>query len=60
MSIECIQEDLKKLGYYKIKWGLSCGRNWIEIDGKVICQTQGDDVYLRDEDVSEIIKVVLK
>lgn len=50
---------LKWFGYYKIDYGFSCGRHWIEIDGKTIAQTPGDDVWLRNEDISELGRVVL-
>ena len=45
---------LRKHGYLKVDYGFACGRHWIEIDGKVIAQTGGDDVWLRDEDVHRI------
>ena len=50
---------LRLFGYYKIDYGYSCGRHWIEIDGKVIAQTPFDDVWLRDEDVHRLGYVVL-
>jgi hypothetical protein len=50
---------LRLFGYYKIDYGYACGRHWIEIDGKVIAQTSGDDVWLRDEDVHRLGYVVL-
>jgi hypothetical protein len=50
---------LKLFGYYKIDYGFSCGRHWIEIDGKVVAQTPGDDVWLRDEDVAALVKGTL-
>lgn len=45
---------LRKFGYYKIRYGFSCGRHWIEIDGKTMAQTPGDAIWLRDEDVQRI------
>jgi hypothetical protein len=42
----------------EINYGLSCGRNWIEIDGKMIYQADGADLYMKDEDVAKLIKVL--
>lgn len=39
---------------YKIRWGFSCGRHWIEINGNVIAQTDGDDLWLPDEQIKKI------
>lgn len=50
---------LKYFGFYKIDYGFATGRHWIEIDGKVIAQTSGDDVWLRDEDVHRLGYIVL-
>ena len=50
---------LRKRGYLKVDYGFACGRHWIEIDGKVIAQTGGDDVWLRDEDVHRIGYAIL-
>lgn len=49
-----IRAILHKLGYLKVDYGFACGRHWIEIDGKTICQTSGDDIFLRDEDVHRL------
>lgn len=49
---------LAHFGYYKITYGFACGRHWMEINGKVVAQTAGDDVYLRDEDVRKLQLVV--
>lgn len=49
---------LKFFGYYAIDYGCSCGRWWIEIDGKTIAQTSGDDLFLRDEDVKRICDLI--
>jgi hypothetical protein len=46
---------LRKLGYYRIDYGVSCGRHWMSIDGKVVAQTSGDHVWLRDEDVHQLV-----
>ncbi len=46
---------LRKFGYFRIDYGFSCGRHWMSIDGKVIAQTAGDHVYLRDEDVHRLV-----
>ncbi len=42
----------------KIEYGLSCGRNWITINGVEISQTSGAPIYMKDEDVAKIIKKV--
>lgn len=42
---------LRFFGYYKCDYGFATGRHWVSIDGKVIAQTSGDDVWMRDEDV---------
>jgi predicted amidohydrolase len=47
-----------RLGYHTIDYGFSCGRHWVEIDGKVICQTEGDDLYLADADVAAIARLI--
>lgn len=44
---------LKRFGYLKVDYGFSCGRHWIKIDDKIICQANCD-VYLKDEDVHRI------
>lgn len=44
----------RKFGYYKIRWGFSCGRAWIEIGDKTIAQTLGDDLCLPDEQIRKI------
>lgn len=49
-----IRRILKMFGFYKIEYGFSCGRHWVSIDGQVIAQTPGDDVWLRDEDVCKL------
>lgn len=41
-----------------IDYGFSCGRAWVEIDGKVIAQTTGDDFYMRNEDVQRLQEVL--
>jgi len=50
-----IKRILRYFGYYKIDYGFSCGRHWMSIDGKVVAQTSGDDVYLHDEDVHKLV-----
>jgi len=54
-----LRKILKFFGYYKIDYGFACGRHWIEIDGNVIAQTSGDEVWLRDEDVHRIGYTIL-
>lgn len=46
---------LRKFGYHHIDYGFSCGRHWMSIDGKTIAQTSGDSVWLRDEDVHQLV-----
>ena len=55
-----IRKLLRLFGYYKIDYGFACGRYWVEIDGKTLAQTSGDDVWLRDEQVEKIQKVCLQ
>lgn len=45
---------LRKLGYYRVDYGFSCGRHWMSIDGHFIAQTPGD-IWLRDEDVHRVV-----
>lgn len=47
---------LKQFGYYKFDYGFACGRHWLQIDGKVVAQTEGDDVYLRDGDIVRLVQ----
>ena len=49
-----VQRFLRRYGYLKVDYGFSCGRHWLEIDGKMIAQTSGDDVWLRDEDIHRL------
>lgn len=35
------------------------GRHWMSIDGKIIVQNSGDDVWLRDEDVQRLVYVTV-
>lgn len=51
-----IRALLRRFGYYKINYGFACGRHWLEIDGKIIAQTDGDDVYMRDADVCDLVR----
>jgi hypothetical protein len=46
-----IRALLRWFGYVSIDYGFSCGRYWVEIDGKVIAQTPGDDLWMKDNDV---------
>lgn len=43
----------------KVDYGFSCGRHWISIGGKVIAQTSGDDVWMRDEDVCDLARAII-
>lgn len=47
---------LRAIGFYRIDYGFSCGRHWMSIDGKVVAQTHGDEVRLRDEDIVGLVK----
>jgi len=49
-----IQWILRKFGYIKADYGFSCGRHWISLDGKIIAQTPGDNIWMRDEDVHDL------
>lgn len=42
----------------KIDYGFSCGRHWISINGKIIAQTPGDDVWMRDADVCDLARAI--
>ena len=42
----------------EIDYGLSCGRNWITINGVDIYQAGGADIYMKDEDVAKLIKKI--
>lgn len=43
----------------EIDCGFSCGRHWISINGKVIAQTDGDDVWMKDEDVCDLARAIV-
>ena len=49
-----VRRFLRRFGYLKVDYGCACGRHWVEIDGKVIAQSSGDDVWMRDEDVHRL------
>jgi len=49
---------LRKLGYLRVDYGFACGRHWMSIDGKVICQSGGDDFYMADHHVQELVRAV--
>lgn len=53
-----IRKILRYFDYYKIDWGFYCGRHWVSIDGKIIAQTEGNDLWLRDEDIASIQKLL--
>ncbi len=42
-----------------IEHGFSCGRHWIRINGVMIAQTQGDDVWMRDADVCDLARAIV-
>lgn len=56
---DTFKDVMRRAGYYEIDYGFSCGRHWISIDGKVIAQTEGDDIYLKDEDIRKIGQIIL-
>lgn len=43
----------------KIDHGFSCGRHWISINGVMIAQTQGNDVWMRDADVCDLARAII-
>lgn len=50
-----VRQILKWFGYYKVDYGYSCGRHWIEIDGITISQTHGfNNIWMSDSDVHRI------
>lgn len=54
-----IRRIFKWFGFYKISWGFTCGRHWMEIDGKVIAQTPGNDMWMRDLEI-ELLQMFLE
>ncbi len=52
--MKILKNILRYFGYLKVDYGFSCGRHWISIDDKIIAQTSGDDVWLKDEDVHRL------
>lgn len=54
-----LSKILAYFGYYKIRYGFSCGRHWMEINGKMIAQTPKDDFWLPDEWVTELVYVTV-
>lgn len=56
----CIFAKLIRRDLYTIDHGFACGRHWISIDGKVIAQTSGNDVFMRDEEISRLIDGVIR
>ena len=54
-----IRKILRFFGFVSIDYGFSCGRHWMEIDGKMIAQTHGDDFWMRDEDVRRMAIAVI-
>ena len=51
---------LRWFGYVSIDYGFSCGRHWVEIDGKMIAQTPGNDFWMRDEDIRRLAIAVIE
>jgi hypothetical protein len=54
-----IRALLRWLGYVSIDYGYACGRHWVEIDGKVIAQTHGDDLWMKDEEIRRLAIAVI-
>lgn len=54
-----IRSLLRWLGYVSIDYGFSCGRHWIQIDGKTIAQTHGDDYWMPDEEIRRLAQAVV-
>lgn len=50
---------LRRFGFVHIDYGAACGRHWVSIDGKVLAQTPGDRVPLRDGDVVRIARACI-
>lgn len=53
-----ISKLLSWFGYYPMSYGAACGRSWIQINGKVICQSAGDDFYLPDATINNLARVI--
>ena len=51
---------LRWFGYVSIDYGFSCGRHWVEIDGKMIAQTPGDALWMNDKDVRRLAIAVIE
>ena len=49
----------KRKQMVEIDYGFSCGRHWIRIGDIMIAQTQGDDVWMRDEDVCDLARAIV-
>jgi len=43
-----IDAILRRCGYYRCDYGFSCGRHWVRIDGRVIAQSNADEVWMPD------------
>ena len=53
-----ISAIFRLFGYYRCDYGFSCGRAWVTIDGRTICQTPRDDLWMADEDVCDLAYVM--
>lgn len=42
-------------GKHNIDYGFATGRHWMSIDGKMIYQGPGADVWMRDEDIHRLV-----
>lgn len=40
---------LRRFGYVKVYHGAACGRHWVSIDGKMIYQASGADLWMPDD-----------
>lgn len=44
-----IRAILRRFGFVKIDHGAACGRHWVSIDGKMIYQATGADLWMPDD-----------
>lgn len=54
-----IAKILRWFGYVSIDYGFACGRHWIEVDGKMIAQTHGDDFWMKDNDIRRLAQAII-
>jgi hypothetical protein len=51
-----IRKLLAIFGYHKVKWGYTCGRHWVEIDGFLILDSTVGHAWMRDDHVNLLQK----